>query len=483
MREEDPRRWLEWTLAELVEELEASEHPAASDLRSECEQMLEEVESWPQDMHPPEKAQKLMTRVDVVRRELDPDDVHEAELVDKSDTTYSITDQEAARRRSARPPAGGKNLEPTTLSPVPPPRDSDGDGDSDPPRESFTAKRTSRKTPPGGFGRAPDEPMPQTQRGFGLPGVSPVDPAPRAAPTIRGSASPVAVSRSSPPPPADRSSASASDATSSDPGPLRKEPRALAVRATTDKRIARAEVGRTPAVDRPRRGSLPPLGNFKVGRVILEHLDQDGPVDARLVMLSESHGAAAEAYRALFFRLGASSDAHSIMVATSSEEEDGSACAANLALAMALGSDERVLLIETRFKQPRLADLFGYVPSECFGRRLAKHRRDPEAPWRMAQLGDSGLCVLALDPQQKTPPALDAQALADVVEGFLANGFGYVVIDGPPLTDDTDARFVARCAEGVVIAVVAGRSRQRRLRKGLEIISGVPLLGYVMLEG
>ena len=219
-----------------------------------------------------------------------------------------------------------------------------------------------------------------------------------------------------------------------------------------------------------------------MGRLIIEHLDQDGPVDPRLVLLSNGRGPAAEAYRALFYRLGASSDAKSVTVATTSVEEDGSVCAANLALAMALGSDERVLLVETRFMQPRLANLFGYVPSECFGRRLAKHRREPGAPWRIAQLGGTELCVLALDPNQQTPPALDAQALADVIAGFAEGGFRYLVIDGPPLTPDTDAQFVVRCSDGVVIPVVAGKTRQRHLRRGIEIISGVPLLGYVMLQ-
>ncbi|MEQ9321269.1 MAG: hypothetical protein RIF41_19050, partial [Polyangiaceae bacterium] len=406
MREEDPRRWLEWTLAELIEELDESLHPGADDLEEECRRMLEQVEGWPRDMHPPDEAQRMMDRVDVLRRELDAEEVHEGEIV-KPNTTYSITDQDAARRRSARPATGDNQLDPTKLSPVPPAKD------SAPPRKSFTAARR-RDTPPGGSRKVPDEAMPMTRRGFGLPGVSPASPVPRAAPTRRGSATPY-LDGAGPSPPPDRSSPPpkrSPAAISSDPGPLRKEPRALAVRAPSEGRIAKPVVEATPQVERvPRRGSLPPLGNYEVGRLIIEHLDQDGPVDPRLVLLSDGRGQAAEAYRALFYRLGASSDARALLVATTSEEEDGSVCAANLALAMALGSDERVLLIETRFSQPRLANLFGYVPSECFGRRLAKHRREPMAPWRIAQLGGTELCVLALDPHQQTPPALDAQAL------------------------------------------------------------------------
>ena len=484
MRQEDPRRWLEWTLAELIEELAESTHPGVGDLAKECSKMLEEVESWPRDMHPPDVAQRMMDRVDVLRKELDTEVVHEGEIVSRPDTTYSITNQEAAKRRSTRPPRGRgeTQLDPTKLSPVP------RAPDSPPPRQSFTVARR-RDTPPGGSSKASDEPMPMTRRGFGLPGVSPTSPVPRAAPTRKGSVSPaVARPAERPSPPPDRSSPPPERRPSpvpesSDPGPLRKESRALAVRAPSNGRLATAEVEAKPTVERaPRRGSLPPLGNYEMGRLVIEHLDQDGPVDPRLVMLSDGRGQAAEAYRALFFRLGASSDAKAVMVATSSAEEDGSVCAANLALAMALGSDERVLLLETRFKQPRLANLFGYVPSECFGRRLAKHRREPDAPWRLAQLGGTELCLLALDPNQQTPPALDAQALADVVEGFSNGGFRYIVVDGPPLTADTDARFVARCCDGLVICVVAGESRQRHLRKSLEIVAGVPVLGYVMLE-
>lgn len=261
----------------------------------------------------------------------------------------------------------------------------------------------------------------------------------------------------------------------------RSPSRALALRPRGGQLISPAEVEIERVHHRARRAHLPPLGNYQLGRIITEHLE-DGPVDDRLVMLTDHNSPAAEAYRALFYRLGATTEARTFMVTTPSDEQDSSICAANLALAIALGSEERVLLVETRFQPPSLADLFAYQPSECFGRRLADHRRRPDAPWRVAQLSDTGLSLLCLDPRRAVPPALDAQALKEVIDGLYASGFSYIIVDAPALTKGSDARFVSRCVDGTILAVHGGRTRQRQIDESIAALDGSPLVGYAMFS-
>ena len=256
---------------------------------------------------------------------------------------------------------------------------------------------------------------------------------------------------------------------------------ALALRPTDPQRaIAPLDhsIERAPR-DRPR--VVPRFQRYSLGRIVVEHIDE-GLVDPRLVVLTDPKSTTAESYRALFYRIASSTGGGSIMRTTCDEGRDASLCAANLALAMATSGGEPVLLVETRFGAPHLADIFGYNPSECFARRLAKHRREPDAPWRIAQLGQTNLNLLCLAPHREIPPALDAEALEDAVNGFARQGYRHVVFDAPPLTDDSDARFLARHVDGAIIAVHAGAGRKRAIKKGKRTLNGAPLLGYVLLE-
>jgi len=199
-------------------------------------------------------------------------------------------------------------------------------------------------------------------------------------------------------------------------------------------------------------------------------------------LLNEPQGPTAEAYRSLFFRIRARSAARSWMVTTVAAGEDGATCAANLALAVAEAVDDPVLLIEACFAEPRLGRLFGIKPQECFGRRLAQHLRQPDAPWPVAQLGDSNLHVLTVAEGQLTPPPLDVSAFEDVVTRFASHGFAYVIIDAPAATGTSDTRYLARCAQGVVVALHAGLTRNDAVRRAKQILDGTPVLAYVLIE-
>ena len=211
-------------------------------------------------------------------------------------------------------------------------------------------------------------------------------------------------------------------------------------------------------------------------------VEPSNPLDPRLAVLRDPDGPVAEAYRSAFFRIKARSPASAWLVTTVSPKEDGAPAAANLALAVAQTVDEPVLLIEARFSAPRMAELFGFEPQECFGRRLAGHQRDPDAPWPVARLGDSNLHLLALAPEQLVTPALDATALADVIARFAAHQFAYVIVDAPPTTDTSDAPYLARCTDGVVIAMHAGITRLDRVQRARQRLADVPLLGYLLIR-
>ncbi|MCA9618077.1 MAG: hypothetical protein KC731_03590 [Myxococcales bacterium] len=494
-------------------------HPRALALRKECERMLDRVSSWPSGARNEAEARKLIERVEAIQRELradltrtirSEDRVYEGELL--TDTTYSVTaDRTAGARRrqspsTGAPPGGNDNV--TKVQDLTSTLVMDPEPEPNPPtkksKPTFGGTLVGHSAPsvdrrmgdipasnfrsaepgPGHYGAPPlSAPPPEPERPRPAAGRPPSDPPPdsdglegyplredpppnpavpmEALALLPPAGPPVVVPPSSVPvtiPP--------HDVTLSSPPQHEPDPE------------VRAEVNRS----RERDGSIPPLSRSGLGPILTDRLDPQGPLDPRLVMVHDPDGPAAEAYRALFFRLGATSDTPCLMVTSSSKEEDGSVCAANLALTMAQGLDKKILLIETRFTEPKLAALFRYVPSECVGRRLASHRRDPYAPWTVTRFGDTNLHLLSVIPGQATAPALDAQALADVVNHFLHEEFRYVILDGPAAVEDSDARYVARCADGVVMAVFAGVSRQRNLRAAKEVLGTSPVVGYVLLH-
>lgn len=207
-----------------------------------------------------------------------------------------------------------------------------------------------------------------------------------------------------------------------------------------------------------------------------EHLDPE------LALLHAPHGEVADAYKSMFYHLATAGDPRRIMITTSSADDDGSAVAANLALAIAACSNESVLLVEANFARPRLASLFGYTPRQCLGKRLGRDRRRRDEPWRVAHLVDTNLGLLALDPHQEVTPALDTPALHHVVRRFMKSGFGYVVINGPPAVCGSDAPYVAAGCDGVAMLVYAGHTRLRDLRRAMATLGAAPFLGCAVLE-
>jgi Mrp family chromosome partitioning ATPase len=428
MRKEDPRRWLTWSLEELVERLQWQDD--AEGLRDECAQMLETIAAWPENLLDVEDASRMMKRVDAIRAELGERTADEKERT--ADEKKRTADEKKGDGSSDEPPPGASDTGyKVTLD-----------------REAGKRRRTNRPTPPN---RELQKPRP-------IDHVS-----------------------SNPPRKNSKPRAMKTDETRSDPPndePRRKgadgeSPTALAVRPAATPQVASTVVVTKPS-SRP-----PPESKTHIS---VEIIDIDPEIiPPELALIASPRGQVAEAYRALHYRIGASSDARIIMVTTSADDEACAESAANLALAIAEES-ERVLLVEAHFARPRIATLLGYLPSECFARRLARHRKTPEAPWRVAQLADTNLGVLAVNPTQATAPALDAQTLGAVLESFRDDGYEHIIVSGPPVTEHSDARFVARSVEGVVMCIHQGKSRQRVVRRAVDLLGVTPLLGYVLVE-
>lgn len=94
----------------------------------------------------------------------------------------------------------------------------------------------------------------------------------------------------------------------------------------------------------------------------------------------------------------------------------------------------------------------------------------------------SGLSVLGAG--SAGPPAAElygSPALTQVLSR-LQERFAVTVIDGPPVLESSDARLLARAADGIVLVVAERRGRVGQARDALQLLAGTstPVVGVVL---
>jgi Mrp family chromosome partitioning ATPase len=214
---------------------------------------------------------------------------------------------------------------------------------------------------------------------------------------------------------------------------------------------------------------------------ILDEVDLAARCDPRLVMLSEPDSARARSYRLLRHRLLAHSDPRVITVTSAEPGEGKTTCAANLALALADETMARVLLVESNLRRPALGTLFGYQPSESFVGRMAEYR-DATPPYSVAAILGTRLQVAALPASVASDARLDRMLLAVALQE-LREVFDYVVVDAAAVLESADADIASACADGVIVAMRARKSKKANVARAIEHLAPVRVFGTVLIDG
>jgi capsular exopolysaccharide synthesis family protein len=201
---------------------------------------------------------------------------------------------------------------------------------------------------------------------------------------------------------------------------------------------------------------------------------------APLVLLTDPHSPAAEAYRSLAANLQfayGDRQMQTIGVTSAAGGEGKSTTVANLALALAQ-SGRRVIVIDADLRRPGQHTLFGVQREQGLADvLLGDHTALPLQATRA-----SGLQILASGP----PPANPLEALAsrrfDQVLALARAQADFVLVDTPPAGALADTAVLAPRLDGVLMVVSAGRTKRdlaRRAREQLERVNA-NLLGVVL---
>jgi Mrp family chromosome partitioning ATPase len=206
-----------------------------------------------------------------------------------------------------------------------------------------------------------------------------------------------------------------------------------------------------------------------------------GEVAPRLVALVAPASEASEQYRALHLRLerARTGEGLGMLALVSATEGEGTTItAANLAVTAACAQPERrVLLVELNARAPGLAAALGIPPRPGVAEVIAGDAGLGEAARRFHGTPLSVLCMGT--PPEDAAAWLGSQGMRALLSGLRAN-FDDVLLDLPPVLRCAATARVAGQAEGTVLVASARRARAPEVRRALELLEGLRVLGCVL---
>ena len=216
---------------------------------------------------------------------------------------------------------------------------------------------------------------------------------------------------------------------------------------------------------------LPLLGSIPRVRLDGNYIKKKSDIDR--VVEKDSTSLASEAYRSirtnLLFSLNHSGSAKTIVITSSVPQEGKTITAANLALMIA-NSGERVLLVDSDMRKPRLHTVFNDDNAIGLSQFLSK-----EADFESI-LKPSGIDNLSIVTSGGSISRSAELISSDQMKLFIEKasaGFSKIIFDTPPVTLVTDAALLSSVCTGVLLIAEGGRATKDLLTKSKELLEKV----------
>lgn len=200
----------------------------------------------------------------------------------------------------------------------------------------------------------------------------------------------------------------------------------------------------------------------------------------RLVCLTDKGSPAAEAFRLLRVRLRhlrKDRPLKRLLITSSVPQEGKSFTAANLACALASGSQEKVLLLEGDLRRPTQSRLFGIRPEsgicECV-------RGTRSLTSSIYSLTGAGVWLLPAGSAEGSPLEIIQSPKLPSLMAQLSEWFDWVVIDSPPMLPLADTTALARLADGILLVTRRDITEKRKLQKGIAAFESDKVIGAIL---
>jgi protein-tyrosine kinase len=209
-----------------------------------------------------------------------------------------------------------------------------------------------------------------------------------------------------------------------------------------------------------------------------------GRLDSHPLVALEKESAAAEQYRILREQvrtLRNGTGAQPISVTSPLKQDGKTMVAVNLALTLALGGDEQVLLIDADLRSPDVHKYFGVQRSPGLTDYLTSRSNGNLSSYVRAT-SFSGLGIIPAGTSSDLAGELLAKhrmkRLMEEIRTIYPER--QVVIDSPPVLATSDPLVLAREVGGIIMVIRASKTRREYLKKAMEILNSPKLMGIVL---
>ena len=188
---------------------------------------------------------------------------------------------------------------------------------------------------------------------------------------------------------------------------------------------------------------------------------------------------ASEQYRIIRTRIVQHPKHPKALLITSANAADGKTVSAiNIAGALALRDDAKVLLIDADLRRTRLCGMLGLPAGLGLANILAGNCALQEAIIRIEQYPN--FYVLPAGSSKINPAELFDSKVWESVIASVREHFDFVVMDGPPVAGIADYELIQAKCDGVVVVVRPDHTDRTLVMKTFELVPASKMLGIVL---
>jgi non-specific protein-tyrosine kinase len=170
---------------------------------------------------------------------------------------------------------------------------------------------------------------------------------------------------------------------------------------------------------------------------------------------------------------------HTLLVTSPAPEEGKSTTLANLAVILAQGG-RNTILVDCDLRHPRQHEIFGVPDQPGLTTMLLENREAPP----LAASGVDNLWLLPCGPLPPNPADLLGSRRMDALIANLQSRADIVLFDAPPAIAVTDAALLASKLDGVLLVVKAGHTRREHALRAKELLEriNIRVVGVVLTD-
>src|SRR5438552_2794284 len=202
----------------------------------------------------------------------------------------------------------------------------------------------------------------------------------------------------------------------------------------------------------------------------------------RIPALFSTYSFASEQFRLLATRLQQlqhSRACKSVLLTSSVAGEGKSLLVLNLAMSLAQGGQQKILVADANLRKPGLCRTLGVDDRAGIREWYRTNRPITEFIYRIAGVN---VWLLPAGLADGDPLELLKSGRMQDLLGSMNAAFDWVLIDSPPLLPIADAEIISRISDGTIIVVLRDKTPATALKQALERLAPSKMIGFLLNE-